>query len=135
MKRLLALLLLGLSFHLSYSQAADSSVLAPVIKQLKAYNSRDINAFISCYADTIKVYNYQDQLSFSGIELFKLRYEQLFERYPDLHCTLVNRIAVGNTVVDQESVLFSTSRPRLNAMAIYKVENGVITEVRFVMDR
>jgi hypothetical protein len=56
----------------------------------------------------------------------------MFERTPDLHCELVNRIVLGNTVIDQERVTGFPGGNVIEAVAIYKVENGKIAKVYFI---
>jgi hypothetical protein len=55
----------------------------------------------------------------------------MFDRSKVLHCELVNRIAVGNTVIDHESVTFAPDREPVKAIAIYTIENGQIKKVHF----
>jgi hypothetical protein len=38
----------------------------------------------------------------------------------------------GNTVIDQEAVIFRKNEPPLKAIAIYKIENNKIQEVFFI---
>ena len=59
-------------------------------------------------------------------------YGGMFERSTDLHCKLVNRIVLGNTVIDQEEVTFKKGEPLLKAIAIYKIKDEKIQEVYFV---
>lgn len=104
----------------------------PVQKQLVAYNNRDIDLFIKQYSDSVKVFNYPRTLNYTGIENMRIRYTGLFERTPELHCVLVTRMAVGDYVIDQEEVLFAKDRPKLKAIAIYKIVNNLIDEVTFI---
>ena len=104
----------------------------PVEAQLVAYNNRDIEAFLKPYCDTVKVYNFPDELSYKGKDKMREIYSKMFERTPDLYCNLVNRIRMGNTVIDQEEVTFEKGKPILNAVAIYKIVDDKIVEVRFI---
>ncbi len=60
------------------------------------------------------------------------RYGSMFERMPDLHCRLINRTVMGNRVLDHESVIWEKGKPASEVVAIYLVEGGLITEVRFL---
>lgn len=73
-------------------------------QQLDAYNDRDIDAFMKCYCDSVKVYGFPNDLIMNGWLEMKNRYEQMFLETPDLHCLLLNRMVQGNTVIDQELV-------------------------------
>lgn len=103
-------------------------------QQLDAYNNRDIDAFLLPYAEDVKVYNFPDQLQFQGLTEMKDLYGRMFVRTPDLHCRLVNRIVMGNTVIDQEEVTISPKDPPFRAIAIYKIKDGKIAEVYFIRE-
>jgi hypothetical protein len=65
----------------------------------------------------------------------KVNYESMFATLPDLHCTLKNRIIIGNTVIDEESVLIRKNQPLIHAVAIYKIAHGKIQEVYFIANQ
>ena len=56
----------------------------------------------------------------------------MFQNSPDLHCELVNRIVLGNTVIDQEKVTGIPGLELLEAIAIYKIKDGKIAQVYFI---
>jgi len=101
-------------------------------EQLEAYNKRDIDAFVAPYAENVKVYKFPDELMYEGRTAMYDLYGRMFARTPDLHCKLVNRIVMGNTVIDQEEVTISKKDPPMNAIAIYKIIDGKIAEVYFI---
>jgi len=103
-------------------------------QQLNAYNARNIEAFLAPYAEDVAVYNFPDQLQYRGKEQMRKTYTGLFERSENLYCELVNRIVLGNTVIDRERVTFQKGRPPLEAVAIYKIEAGEIAEVYFIRE-
>jgi len=101
-------------------------------EQLDAYNSRDIDAFLIPYADSVEVYTFPDQLQYTGKDKMRQVYTSMFDKATDLHCTLVNRVVQGNTVIDHEEVLFQEGYPAMKAIAIYEIENNKIAKVYFV---
>ncbi|WP_298311755.1 nuclear transport factor 2 family protein [uncultured Aquimarina sp.] len=109
---------------------SDISPEHVVQKQLDAYNTRNIEAFLATYADQVKVYNYPNELTYEGKEKMKSMYAPFFDRTPDLHCEIKNRIVYGNKVIDEELVLINGRE--IKAVAIYEVENGKISKVTFV---
>lgn len=100
-------------------------------QQLDGYNARDIDLFMKAYSEDIEIYNFPNELSVKGKEKMRANYKQMFENTPDLHCKLVNRMVMGNTVIDQEEVT-GFSNGLLEAIAIYKIENNKIAKVYFV---
>lgn len=99
--------------------------------QLEAYNKRDIDGFLEPYSDTVKVFNEKRELLYQGIETMRTQYSAMFDRTPDLNCNLLNRIAVGNTVIEHEEVTFGEGR-KIYAIVMYKVGFGKIQEVHFL---
>ena len=108
------------------------AALTPVQRQLDAYNTGDLETFLSVYSDTVRIYNYPDELLSEGKEAMRTNYGRMFDNLPDLHCRLVSRITMGSQVVDHESVLVAPDQPAREVIAIYTVTDGLITEVRFM---
>jgi len=98
--------------------------------QIEAYNSRDMDAFLATYSEDIKIYDETGKLTMDGHEDMRKAYSRLFDNTPNLNCRIENRIIINNKVIDKENVIANDRT--LEAVAIYKVENGKITEVRFV---
>ncbi len=105
---------------------------APATLQLKGYNNRDIDTFMQAYTDDVKVYRQPGVLSYQGKDEMRKRYAQKFADTPDLHCELVNRIVSGNVVIDHERVQTDKNKPRIEAIAIYRIRENKISEVTFV---
>jgi imidazolonepropionase-like amidohydrolase len=104
-----------------------------VQQQLNAYNARDIEAFLQPYSDSVELYNFPDQLIMKGKQEMRKSYAGYFKSTPDLHCEIVKRIVLGNTIIDHERVS-GNGNPKRDAVAIYKTENGKITKVYFTGD-
>jgi hypothetical protein len=58
-------------------------------------------------------------------------YTDLFKKVTNLHCELVNRMVLGNTVIDYESVIGFGPKP-VRAIAVYTIEGNKISKVRFI---
>ena len=99
-------------------------------RQLNAYNFRNIVAFLEPYADDIEVYSYPDKLLYSGKEIMRKQYSEMFDKTPNLHCELKERIVQGNIVIDKERVQFGNQI--IEAVAIYHIENNKIKKVYFI---
>ena len=111
---------------------AEPTPEAVVQAQLEAYNARDIDAFIATYADDVKLYELPEKLLSEGTASMREDYGKLFKD-ERLHATVVNRIVMGNTIVDHERVRVTTPKGpgTVEAVAIYEVRNGKITAVWF----
>ncbi|WP_246205941.1 nuclear transport factor 2 family protein, partial [Fulvivirga aurantia] len=119
----LKLLLLFLVLH-GFVMAQETTPEALAQQQLDAYNARDIEAFLIPYSDSVKIYNFPGELSMQGKDAMRTTYSGMFERLPDLHCTIVNRMVNGNVVIDHESVVFRENMPAVEVFALYKISNG-----------
>jgi hypothetical protein len=107
----------------------------PVEEQLDAYNARDIERFINCFAPDVVVENASGATILTGLDSLRERYGAMFANSPNLHCRLGQRIRVGDHVIDEE---FVTGRNRegapaeIHAAVIYQVANGKIIRMRAI---
>ncbi|CAB3661166.1 hypothetical protein LMG1866_00557 [Achromobacter ruhlandii] len=115
------------------ARAAPSNAPADVVqRQLDAYNARDIDAFMSAWADDCLYYAFPDTLLASGSAQIRQRHVERFQE-PDLHGRLVSRIVNGDMVVDQEVVTrnFADGAGEIDVVAIYEVRDGRIAKAWF----
>jgi len=101
-----------------------------VQEQVEAYNRHDIEAFLKTYSPDIKLYEFPDKESASGLEAMRERYGKLFKREPDLKVKIAKRIVQGDCVIDQEEL--SGGGRQWTAVAIYRVKGDKITAVWFL---
>lgn len=132
MRYILTLLSCFPAFLFGQDAPAAYAALTPVQRQLDAYNTGDLETFLSAYSDTVRIYNYPDELLSEGKEAMRTNYGRMFDNLPDLHCRLVSRMVMGSQVLDHESVLVAPDQPPREVIAIYTVTGGLITEVRFM---
>ena len=130
MRVLLSLALCLLPYFALAQTGNEAAMLAQ--KQLDAYNAKNLEAFLSVYSEDVKVYNHPDQLILQGKAKMRARYKDRFDNSPDLHCTLTNRMVLGNVVIDQEYVIRDKSQPAIEVIAMYKIADGKIAEVYFI---
>jgi uncharacterized protein (TIGR02246 family) len=107
------------------------SAVDVVQRQLDAYNAQDIDAFCACFAADCMLSELNGVVTQQGTAAIRERYQTLFTTYPENHAALVNRVVVGNVVIDHEDIMRSPSE-RLDAAAIYTVKDGLIARVDFV---
>ncbi len=115
----------------------DTHALTPaavVQGQLEAYNARDIDAFMRYWAEDAQYYEHPSTLLASGAAQIRERHVARFTE-PRLHGALVQRMELGNMVVDQEKVTrsFPEGTGQIDVIAIYEVENGKIRKAWFKM--
>ncbi len=117
-------------------QSASPGVMAKdlVDGQVQAYNSRDLEGFLELYVEKAEFYNFPGQLLFSGKNAMRARYGRLFASAPDLHCEVLNRIVLDNTVILLEHI---TGKPDgVSELAVvYTVTSGLIARVDFIRSK
>lgn len=95
--------------------------------QLDAYNAGDIDAFMATFHPEAELFSIEDPTPrASGHEAVRAIYADLFERSPQLHSELVNRMAVGNRVIDHERITGREGGEVLEIVMVYEVEDGAI---------
>jgi len=100
--------------------------------QLDAYNQRDLEEFLEPFADSVKLYDFPNELIYKGKENMRKDFRRLFNETPDLHCTLMNRVVFGQTVIDQEHVSLGKEIPPIEVMVIYRIAGNKIIEMYFI---
>jgi len=111
----------------------QSAAQADVVRQqLDAYNARDIDSFMSCWADDAEVFSWPSEIVATGAADIRARHIERFKE-PDLHAQLVSRVAVGGLVVDREIVTrnFPAGRGTLDVIGIYELDEGRIRRAWF----
>jgi hypothetical protein len=103
-------------------------------RQLDAYNAKDIEAFMACWAPDAKVYAHPDTLLAEGAAAIRARHEVRF-REPNLFGKLIQRMSLGNTVIDREVVTrtFPEGSGQVDVIAIYELADEKIVRAWFVM--
>ncbi|MBO9730165.1 MAG: amidohydrolase family protein [Chitinophaga sp.] len=102
---------------------------ALVQRQLNAYNSRNMEAFLNTYSDDAALYDFPGKLLRHGKEDLRKAYF-FFDLARLLHCRIDKRIVEGNFVIDKEHIL--DDHGTRGGTAIYQVENGKIRKVFFI---
>lgn len=112
----------------------SDEITMPVQKQLEAYNARDIDEFMRWWADDCQYFAFPSTLLAGSASEIRERHIERFKE-PDLHGVLLTRIAVGNVVIDHETVTrtFSDGKGEVDVLCIYEVEMGKIAKAWFKM--
>jgi hypothetical protein len=71
-------------------------------------------------------------VTIQGMAAYRAKYEQVFGDFPQNKAKLLNRIVVGNTVIDHEHVERGPEGPTFQVAAIYTIAGGKIARVDFV---
>jgi hypothetical protein len=105
------------------------SAVDVVQHQVDAYNNRDLNRFVSTYSESIAIYRMPSvKPSISGkIQLAEFYSTQRFN-LSELRAEIVNRIALGNKIIDHERIWGVRAGP-FEIAVIYEVVGDLIERV------
>ena len=100
--------------------------------QLDAYNAQDLDAYCGFFTDDVVVADLNGNVTSEGAAAYRDRYEKAFALFPQNKAELLNRIVVGDTVIDHERVVRGPQGPEFEVAAIYSFRDGKIARVDFV---
>jgi hypothetical protein len=101
-------------------------------RQLEAYNARDLERFVHEYTDDVEVYRLPSTEPVSrGKAAFADHYRKNRFNLANLHAEVVNRMVIGNKVIDHERVTGVQDKP-MEVAAIYEVTPRGIAKVWFL---
>jgi hypothetical protein len=98
-----------------------------VDRQLGAYNSHDLEAFLACYSPDVQVRNRQGKTLMDGRAAVRREYDEWFTSHPEVHAESTGRLVSGEWVVDEEHVTMADAT--ISALVAYHVADGLIDEV------
>lgn len=103
-----------------------------VQRQFDAYNAQDMEAMLATYADDCIIADLNGAITQRSKAELGARYAKTFAEFPKNRARSVNRMALGDTVIDHEHVERSPEGPFFEAICIYTIRNGLIARVDFV---
>ena len=105
---------------------------ALIQRQLDAYNARDLDALLACYAPDAEQFTLHGARLAQGHDQMRPRFAARFAE-PNLHATLLHRTVMGNVVVDHEIIrrTFAEGPGTVEMLCIYEIENARIRRASF----
>ncbi len=103
-----------------------------VQRQLDAYNSKNLEAWLSCYHPDAVQLDFHGAVLASGHDQMRERIRLRFAE-PDLHAQLLNRMVMGDWVTDHELIQrnFPKGRGQVEMLCLYQVKQGLIVKALF----
>ena len=91
-----------------------------------AYNARNLDEFMSLFAEGVEIYRPPQTLWLSGTDAVRQYYGPRFTADPNARGTSIARIVHGNYIVDHDRVTRSSTGPDRTVVWIYEIVNGKI---------
>ena len=113
-----------------------SAITELIDMEVAAYRDRDLDAYLSFFAEDVVVTNFEGKVLMERIEGLRSNYEPLFENSPDLTVEVVSRIESGAFVVDLEHLDGFMNPPypqTFDAAVIYLVQDGKISAMKILL--
>jgi hypothetical protein len=98
---------------------------------LEALSTRDINAFVRCYAENANIETGDGETLASGHAEIRRRYDTMFAQFPAITVRKISSLAVGSYVVQEEEAMGREPEPERH-VAIYRIEAGLIVHERLL---
>jgi len=98
---------------------------------VRALSERDLESFVACYAPDARIEDAAGTPLAAGHESIRLRYEEMFRRFPDLRVRQLARLTAGAFIVQEEEILGRSLRPERH-IAIYHLVDGLIANERLL---
>jgi hypothetical protein len=104
--------------------------------EIEAYRDRDLDRYLSFFAEDIVVTDFEGNVLMRGIDGLRSNYEPLFKNSPNLTVDVVSRIESGEFVVDLEHLDGFVNAPypqTFDATCIYLVKDGMISAMKILL--
>jgi hypothetical protein len=111
---------------LTPAETVDASV--------KAFNAHDANAFAQYFSEDVQVFDHPDQLKLRNRVELLATYANAFVKTPQINTTVMQRIVVGNRVVDHERVQRTPDSIPFDVIVLNEVRDGLIEKLYLVLD-
>ncbi len=112
---------------------AEASPEQIVDKQVATYNARDLEGFVSCYAQNVVVQRLPGDTLYVGREQMRKSYGDYFQRTDSTSVIVQKRIVLGNTVIDEEMAF--DDGVENHQVAIYQIRNEEIASMTFLFEK
>lgn len=109
-----------------------SDIAATAQAQLDAYNAQDLDAYCRFFAEDVVVADLNGAVANRGVAELRARYAKTFAEFPGNRAELVNRIVLGNAVIDHERVSRAPGGETFEVGCIYTFAGDRIARVDFV---
>jgi hypothetical protein len=100
--------------------------------QIEAFRARDVERFLTHYADDASVAMFDGAAMFASKDVMREQYGKLFADSPDLQVSVASRITAGEFVIDEEHLSgfhFGDMPTDLTSVAVYRVIGAKISRL------
>jgi hypothetical protein len=100
--------------------------------QIEAYNNQDIETFLNCYSDEIKVFMLDsNQILTDGKAQLSTTMKQAFSTNVNSKSEILTQIQQGDLIVNHERISNHITGKMVKTISIYQVKDEKITQLWF----
>ncbi|WP_152558133.1 nuclear transport factor 2 family protein [Altibacter lentus] len=114
------------------AEPAVPSSAAIVESHIEPFNLRDLEGFVNVFSEDVIVRRFPNKVLYTGKDNLRNEYQKFFDRTATSNVSVVTRITLKNTVIDEEQVAINGKTHR--QVTIYEVDNGKIKSMTFIED-
>jgi hypothetical protein len=114
--------------------SADNANTRVIDQLVRAYNAHDARAFADFFSEDAVHGTMNAETRQRGREEIYRRYIDVFAMYPENQTEVMGRFAFGSFVIDHEMVRRSPLTEPFNVVAIYTLNEGLITRLDFARE-
>ena len=104
-----------------------------VQKQVEAYNSRNLSAFLECHHPEVELFTFSEKIPFAvGLPAVRKIYKTVFDSSPNLKTEIIHRICINDKVIDHEMVYGRAGADQIEFIAIYEIKDNLIHKAHFI---
>ena len=108
-----------------------TDVVDLIAQQVAAYNARDLQGFVACYAADARILDASGAVLAAGHAGLRQLYAPLFDNSPALHAEITTRLHIGGWVIDEERTtgfVLPGYPTELRVVVVYHVVDGKIAQ-------
>jgi hypothetical protein len=114
---------------MSPSGAAGSPTPEEVVQaQVDAYNAHDLEALAATYHPDAQIHDLALGQTLTGPAELRTVWQERFTSHPAHQAEIVQRLVVGDFVVDQEHIVQLADGSIMDTLVLYRVSGGQIVE-------
>jgi len=103
-----------------------------VDKQIEAYNKRDLEAFLDCYAENIEVLMFEsNQMLTKGKEQLRQTMSESFASKTDSKTIVISRISHNKLIIEIEEITGHIEGQVITSVSIYEITENKISKLWF----
>jgi hypothetical protein len=115
----------------------DPSPEGVVRDYARTWNAGDFEAFLALHSSNVRKYRRADavsafELTTSGREVVKQKYQPLFAKTPRVHVEIVSVISLGEMVVTRDRVSGAGDGHVSHELTMYEVKDGLIQAIWYL---